>query len=57
MFEGVNTITFSKESAKQLLSTKLSQLFSEEVEVTNFESDYKGLTLNFKKLIEEKTGA
>ena len=57
MFEGENRVTFSKETAKKLLSEFLSNLFGNPIIVTEMESDYKGLTLDFTvkaPVIEEK---
>ena len=47
MYEGSNEITFSKETINRLFSKFMSGLFSSPIKVTNVESDYKGLTVNF----------
>lgn len=47
MYEGENTITFSKETFKKLLSKFMSELFHSPIEVTDTEQDYKGVKVDF----------
>ena len=49
MYEGKNTITFSKETTLKFFSKFMSELFHSPIKVTDIEKDYKGVTIDFTK--------
>ena len=54
MFEGENTVTFSKETAYKLFSKFLSTLLNSPIKITGIETDYKGTTINFTEETAKK---
>ena len=54
MFEGENTVTFSKETAYKLFSNFLSTLLNSPIKVTGIETDYKGTTIDFTEETAKK---
>jgi len=58
MFEGHNEILFSKETAHKLFSKFMSNLFNSPTKVTDIETDYKGVKIEFTEDAEtDKTEA